>query len=669
MAVEMAKLSLWLLTLAKGKPFTFLDHAIKRGDSLLGVSQGQLQAFDLHPSEKAANHVLFLDETMKKVARLRETAAMITAGGLTDVERQQKHLAAAEHEAEKLKAAADILLSDAFSNKDDRRTEQDHEIALSLYFGDLADLKERAEPFRKQLQAFHWPLEFPEVFAFQNGFDAIIGNPPFSGGAKITGIRGVPYREYLIQYLANGCRGSADYSAYFFLRASRLITRDGLFGLLATNSIAQGGTREVGLDQISDCSIIRAVSSRKWPGKAANLHYSCVWATPATWAGPVVLDDTQVDRIGTSLSVELIRLPRPRKLHGQIKSFQGSKLVGKGFMLSREAALELIERNPKSSDVLLPYLNANDLNSRWNQTASRWAIFFRDWPLSRDAEGEWAGALAEQRKKWRKVGHVPSDYPDSVADDYPECLSILRATVKEKRGATKYSDSTRDKWWQFERLRADLYKEISPLSKVLVTGRVSAYHFIGIVPNNQLFSDRLVVFASDQAFLFGALSSTIHDVWAHRPGQTTHETRPTYFHKGAFQTFPFPESSERLDLMCGRFSEDRGALLKDGRLGLRTLYERLHDSSIEDDSARYFRALQIELDETVSAAYGWSFDLAHDFYETNQGQRFTISPAAKQQVLDRLLRLNHLKAAASKKPRKKAASRPGGLFDTEVTIA
>src|SRR5205085_6273447 len=50
MAVEMAKLSLWLTTLAKGRPFTFLDHALRCGDSLLGLSDpAQLTAFHLDP--------------------------------------------------------------------------------------------------------------------------------------------------------------------------------------------------------------------------------------------------------------------------------------------------------------------------------------------------------------------------------------------------------------------------------------------------------------------------------------------------------------------------------------------------------------------------------------------------------------------------------------------
>jgi hypothetical protein len=52
------------------------------------------------------------------------------------------------------------------------------------------------------------------------------------------------------------------------------------------------------------------------------------------------------------------------------------------------------------------------------------------------------------------------------------------------------------------------------------------------------------------------------------------------------------------------------------------------------------------MDEAVARAYGWTdLDLGHDFHETKQGLRFTISPAARQEVLDRLLELNHQRYA------------------------
>jgi hypothetical protein len=87
-------------------------------------------------------------------------------------------------------------------------------------------VEELEEEGRKVLggrRTFHWPVEFPEVFLFGGGFDAMIGNPPFMGGKRITGALGTAYREYLVEYLAAGVRGNADFVAYFFLRAFALL--------------------------------------------------------------------------------------------------------------------------------------------------------------------------------------------------------------------------------------------------------------------------------------------------------------------------------------------------------------------------------------------------------------------------------------------------------------
>ena len=76
---------------------------------------------------------------------------------------------------------------------------------------DQAEIKPPRSPF-------HWPLEYPEVFE-AGGFDAILGNPPYMGGKKISGALGPRYRAHLIKHIANGRDGSADLVAYFFLHS------------------------------------------------------------------------------------------------------------------------------------------------------------------------------------------------------------------------------------------------------------------------------------------------------------------------------------------------------------------------------------------------------------------------------------------------------------------
>ena len=75
--------------------------------------------------------------------------------------------------------------------------------------------------------------------------------------------------------------------------------------------------------------------------------------------------------------------------------------------------------------------------------------------------------------------------------------------------------------------------------------------------------------------------------------------------------------------------------------GLTQTYNRFHDPKSAADIAQ-LRALHVEMDRAVAAAYGWSgLDLGHGFHETKQGLRYTISEPARREVLDRLLELNH----------------------------
>ena len=165
-----------------------------------------------------------------------------------------------------------------------------------------AGVREATEVDFGDRRPLHWPLEFPEVFV-RGGFDAVLGNPPFQGGQKITGALGTRYRDYLVRQVAGGARGSADLIAYFYLRASRLLRPGGGFGLIATNTLAQGDTREVGLDQLvrNGMTLHRAVSSEPWPG-GSNLEMATVWAHRNGWAGAVALDRTPVAGITTSLT-------------------------------------------------------------------------------------------------------------------------------------------------------------------------------------------------------------------------------------------------------------------------------------------------------------------------------------------------------------------------------
>jgi hypothetical protein len=89
-------------------------------------------------------------------------------------------------------------------------------------------------------------------------------------------------------------------------------------------------------------------------------------------------------------------------------------------------------------------------------------------------------------------------------------------------------------------------------------------------------------------------------------------------------------------------NEFRAPLMVRTNLGLTKTYNRVHDPDEHDQDIVRLRELHVGLDHAVRDAYGWS-DLALDHYhwETPQGVRFTVSPPAKDELLDRLLELNH----------------------------
>ena len=159
--------------------------------------------------------------------------------------------------------------------------------------------------------------------------------------------------------------------------------------------------------------IPRAVPSRPWPG-TASLEVAHVWLRRGQWNSPFVLDDKPVSGITPFLTEPGTVSGPPHRLAANAgKSFRAPSSSGMGFVLEPEEAQRLIEKNPRNKDVLFPYLNGEDLNSRPDQSPSRWVINFFDWPLDRDS--------------------APDGYQGPVAADYPDCLAIVEEKVKPER--------------------------------------------------------------------------------------------------------------------------------------------------------------------------------------------------------------------------------------------
>jgi Eco57I restriction-modification methylase/MmeI, target recognition domain len=693
-AVELGKLSLWLFTLAGGKPFSFLDHALRHGNSLVGLtSESQVTSFHLDPARGHQINARLegtIDEIAEPIlARVKHLRREIAAKPIGDA-RMGTELSAKLAEADdltaKLRVTADAVAAAALSTAG--QSDEALDDRLSFLSDDVPRLlrdDQRPSPmeaaFRRQLdpwlqgprtepiRPFHWPLEFPEVMD-SGGFSAVVSNPPFIGGKRVSGALGTDFREYLKQRIAGDKPGNADLCSYFLLR-DLSVAKKGRVGIIATNTIAQGDTREVGLDQITAdarWTIYRANKSQPWPG-TASLEISLLWIGHAAQAETRVLNGAPVEGISPSLDPKARVTGNPYRLEANAgRSSQGAIVLGAGFILEPTEAQALIRADSRSKDVLFPYLNGEDLNSTWNNSTDRWIIDFKDM-----SEME----ACRYRLCWSYA--IEHAYPERMAlnpDSYP---------------------GLRERWWQYWRPRQQFFSSIRDLDRVLVIALVSRLVMPAMVPTGQVFSHKLAVFATDRDSDLALLSSAIHSSWAWHTSSTM-KADLNYSPSDVFETLARPTATDRLSEMGKDLNTYRARVMQRRELGMTKLYNLIHDKSEHGDDIARLREIHVEIDEAVREAYAhdedrdrairafeariasaplpsWrEIDLAHGFHDTPQGPRFTISPQARTDVLDKLLALNHYRhqqelasgVLNKRKPRKSGPKPSAATQDTQA---
>ncbi len=639
MAVEMAKLSLWLVTLDAKRPFTFLDHAFKCGDSLLGLSSfEQLERFSLRPEggKQIAFSTLNLWRHIEEAQKKREALEAVPSDTPEQITAKAALYSEAEEAVAKLGAAADLLAALEMKGLKGSTYEREREAAaaqMMVYWQQgVDDLRDHANDLLNGCRTLHWPLAFPEIMD-RGGFDAFIGNPPFMGGQIITPTYGPEYRSYLIRHVASDKRGSADLCTYFVLRTTSLLRVGGSAGIITTNTISEGETRAVGLEQLQRQNVIihRAVPLLPWPG-TANLAVSLLWLSKDGWSGDVILDGKRVTAITTTLTAAESASQKPHRLERNVgTAFKGSSIQGIGFLLSQAEAREIIDQDAKYRDVLSPYLGGEDVTRTPTASPTRWAINFFDWSLHE-------------------------------AENYPVCLEIARRKVKperEKAGLRNSIGARRAKfWWRYDAQAKPLYETIRDMPYVWVVAETSKYVAVVRAPSNIIFAHTVVVFAKNSYRFFAAVASTMHADWMESHSSSL-ETRLKYTLADGFGTFPFPPSalggndpshnetdSSVLEKAGEVFHSHRTSVMVARQEGITGTYNRLHDPKEKSTDIERLRTLHRELDQAVATDYRWGdLDLGHAFHKTKQGLRYTISESAQREVLHRLLVLNHQRHA------------------------
>ena len=251
LAVELAKLSIWLVTLAKGRPFGFLDHNLRCGDSLLGIHRlDQLTQLSMDPSGQGQLR-LFGQSVERAVREAIELRLRLRAIPIRDIRDVETMASINEETQAKLNVSdqiADALVATVFAIKKPRALESHLAILASEADHAVGGQIEALSSIRRLVeQAFsisprnsgaprqlHWILKFPEVFdRHDGGFDAVLANPPFVDSETMSRID-PEYRDYLTR--AYSCtKGNWDLYIPFIERSLQICRRKGRVSLVSPN--------------------------------------------------------------------------------------------------------------------------------------------------------------------------------------------------------------------------------------------------------------------------------------------------------------------------------------------------------------------------------------------------------------------------------------------------
>ena len=660
MAVDLAKLSLWLATLAKDHPFTFLDHAIKHGDSLVGLTRDQIESFHWltgkppQPGFNAMRLAIRVGEAQARRDAIRNAPEATTEPELSAM------LAQAEVATNDLRLLGDLVVL-AFFDRDKAAKREQLRKDLYVQAGEWIAKqrpREELEFLQRQLAVgthpittFHWQIEFPEVFARDNrGFDAIVGNPPFAGHVSLTSGQHLNYTEFLREVFRES-GGKCDLVAFFFRQSFALTRAGGSFGLVATNTIGQGDTRASGLGWIcNNGGVIYSATRRlRWPGRAAVI-VSVVHVVRGDGPSEKNLDGCSVNKI-TAYLLQRGSNDNPAVLSAnKKKSFQGSVVRGQGFVFD-DSDLDggthplsemdrVIAQESASAGVIFPYIGGEELTDHPAHLHRRYVINF----------GEMTEAEA---KSW------------------PAVFQLVERSVKPFRQsltAASAQGRVKEFWWQYSHTARELYATINNKSAVLVNALYGTHLAFVMMPTRVVFSNKINVTAFDSFGAFATLQCRVHETWA-RAFSSTLKDDLAYTPSDCFDTFPFPMHFEVYDPSADagkEYYEYRAGLMVRNNEGLTKTYNRFHDPDERSSDILRLRDLHAAMDRAVLDAYRWTdlqptceFILDYDDEADDDGEpatgrarrkpwRYRWPDEFRDTVLARLLELNQQRAAAER---------------------
>ncbi len=423
LAVELAKLSLWLTTVAKDRPLSFLDHHLRAGNALVGMRLADLQFGGAKPKAKkqaaapAGQLSMMADETFRRSLSVAVGSMWLIEGSaaqtVADVKQQEQLYKTLRTElTRKYSRQADLVTASHFGVPLDRFLWK----PLSAYALDPASVSHpkfaewvaQAEAKAADLRFFHWELEFPEVYFGEDGkplgdlagFDAVVGNPPYVRQEELEA-----YKPFFAAAYPQVSLGAADLSLYFLGQGVQQLQAGGLISFITSGTfrkLSSGAPLRRHLAE--QTTLVELVEFGEQQVFSDATTYPVVFVIRNSPPAPEAMLTLRQPASADQQFVTVGEAKQPvggapwifttAGLHHIIEGWAGSTPLGKvltepiyrgvttgfnqAFTLNRDTRDRLIQQGPNASAIIKPLLNGEDMRPWYQKAQDHWLIFTKE---------------------------------------------------------------------------------------------------------------------------------------------------------------------------------------------------------------------------------------------------------------------------------------------------
>jgi len=451
---------------------------------------------------------------------------------------------------------------------------------------------------RYRINAFDWDMEFPEIMK-AGGFDAVIGNPPYVRQEGLGDLKEYFQRKYTVYH------GMADLYAYFIEKGVSLLKDKGIFGYIVANKWMRANYGEPLRKWLKRQCIAQIVDFGDLPVFQQATTYPCILVIgkdkpPSVFISTQVktlefeslegyvkenrhsvklftLDDTGwslTDERSSALLNKLKKTGVPLKEYVKGKIYYGIKTgLNEAFVIDEETRNRLISEDPKSKEIIKPFLIGRDVKRYQSQKCNRFLIFTRrgieiqKYPAIEKYLSQYKERLMPKPKDWKGSnwkGRKPGSY----------------------------------KWYEIQDA-VDYYVEFEK-PKIIVPCIVQNASYT--LNDTGLYSnDKTSIIATDDLYLLGILNSRVADFIMHSISSTKQggyfEYKPMYFSQIPIHTINSSDPSDK------SYHDSMVALVKQ----MLELHKQSASAKTDHDKTaiqRQIDATDRQIDQLVYELYG-----------------------------------------------------------------